>query len=435
MRSRRHGSATVLALLLIPSLVVAQTPRSAAPRSSPPPAAAFSVPFDANIAVNQPDQFSWMLFIALNKLAPTQPVVNGNTLNNALWETWADDPTTFPSSPDLSNPPQWPSGAINIPPDVTAPVPATSQPKAPAPGSMPAKRLRPGIKQLIHDDIRGQMRITNVHGTQRGLGNAAAAADEAAPSEEVHRNRQAFDFIVQNNLWYTQGLAKAFASGQTVTFPTTSIEVKANWVPIQASQKSQYHWNYDANGNLIGLVAMHIISKTIPNWTWATFEWAGNAGRCDYIGCHDQFGYTPANIAPQTPTGGQYPAGTITPALQALFTTANLAPEFSHYRLKGSQIDFVTPTGIATLLGNSVTESGFVSTSSCMTCHSRAAVDSSGVPTPNAGFIGQNSPNGAPNPQWFFNTSTSPYTPTYVPIDFVWGIINAAAAPPTTSKK
>ena len=39
------------------------------------------------------------------------------------------------------------------------------------------------------------------------------------------------------------------------------------------------------------------------------------------------------------------------------------------YRLKGSQIDFADHTGFSTVLGNSVTEAGFMNKSSCISCY------------------------------------------------------------------
>lgn len=88
------------------------------------------------------------------------------------------------------------------------------------------------------------------------------------PCEEVHRNQAAFHYIVQNNLWYTQGLAEAFGKGNAIDFPIDSIEVKSNWVRIEEQEKTSYHWNYDESGQLWGLVATHISSKALPNWFW-----------------------------------------------------------------------------------------------------------------------------------------------------------------------
>ncbi len=59
------------------------------------------------------------------------------------------------------------------------------------------------------------------------------------------------------------------------------------------------------------LVAMHVISKMVPNWSWATFEQVNNPGRCDILGCVDSFGAVPARVPPASPSAPQnklYPA-------------------------------------------------------------------------------------------------------------------------------
>jgi hypothetical protein len=237
---------------------------------------------------------------------------------------------------------------------------------------------------------------------------------------------------VQNNLWYRQGLKAAFAIGRPIIFPIETIEIKADWTPIPdtPAEKAKYHWNYDSSGTLYGLIALHIISKAIPNWTWATFEWTGNTGRCDFIGCRDNFGSIP-NYVPTNPQPDKgYPAGQLTPELLALFQAAGLNAEWQNYRLKGSQVDFTESTGKATRLGNSITEEGFVSSSSCLTCHARAAVDMDGILFPQAGFNPDgSSPNGAPSPDWFYNTTSDPWTMKYLQMDFVWGFLRARPAP------
>ena len=46
-----------------------------------------------------------------------------------------------------------------------------------------------------------------------------------------------------------------------------------------------YHVNAEQDGTKYALVSMHVISKQVPNWTWATFEHRFNPGRCDIMGC------------------------------------------------------------------------------------------------------------------------------------------------------
>jgi hypothetical protein len=204
--------------------------------------------------------------------------------------------------------------------------------------------------------------------------------------------------------------------------------------------------------------------KALPGWHWYAFEHVGDLGRCDYIGCNDSFGYEqPApdgfygnfipphtqsdGLATPSPvflTGQTYDSGTITASLEMLFdamgigTTPSANPDmpsptdeaWRSYRLKGTQTTFTTSYGVPTLLGNSVTEGGFVNSASCMTCHAQAAVNGDGHPAlANIGasrrlnLIGYNQvENGAPDPAWFFLANN-----TYLALqtDFVWGILHA----------
>ena len=283
------------------------------------------------------------------------------------------------------------------------------------------------------------------------------------------RNKAAFEYIVKNELWYTEGLRDAFTIGKPIVFPTDAIEIKANWVPITAAQKSRYHWNFDTNGKLYGLVALHISSKVLPNWFWATFEWVDNPGRSDYIGSRDQFGvaYPRTNPRPGEPydprvqnpfdggTGKIYPPGKVTDALLKLFSDAGFSKEWTaewtNYRLKGSQVDFADATGVPILLGNSVTEAGFVPSASCITCHARATINAQGVLSPQAGFkstplspvlpglagvsvpVPNESYNGYPKPSWFWQITDAQATLQNLQVDFVWSFRHAKSLNPANN--
>jgi hypothetical protein len=350
-------------------------------------ACAQPAPADPNPGMNNPDRISWQLFVTVNGPAATP----GN--NNALFETWASDGDTFRRTP------VWPA----------TPTPAELSP----PALTLFKPLPPGL----------QPRVVPGGG------------------EEVRRNKVTFDFIVNNNLYTRAGLRAAFAAGKSISLPVDSIEVKANWVPVETVNPALYHVNTASDGKQYALVSMHIISKQLPNWTWATFEHQNNPGRCDYIGCSDQFGATVPFVAPEPVSqfGRVYPPCQKTPAAQAMMASGRLDNVWQNYCLKGSQTEFTGPTGIPTLLGNSVTENGFANTSSCISCHSRAAFDVLGRPTPNAGFLdpSQNaalcpvpnqsidacSPNGTPNISWFWSNQGTPnQRMLFMQGDFVWAI-------------
>ncbi len=376
---------------------------------------------DPNLAMNDPDKLAWTLFLQVNTDAKTA----GN--NNALFETWASDGQTFRQNPT------WPSTATPI--------------------ALGSRAL--GIVQQLRSKIR------------------PFAVPGGTVTEETRRNKPDFDFIVQNNLYKVSGLKAAFASNKLLSFPVDSIEVKANWVEVSslrnfngfsgtpADAAKIYHVN-SAGGKQYALVAMHVISKLVPNWTWATFEHKDNPGRCDVLGCKDDFGAQQKVVPPQSAVESRdrYPGCVKTPELTKLFDQVKLDPAYLNYCLKGSQADFTDATGLAIRVGNSVTEQGFVNQASCMSCHGRAAFDSSGHMTTFAGFdpisvglsLFENAgegPVGAIKSSWYWVSDGPPSFPAPVgeknltrialPADFVWSIpfcaIDDTANPPETTSR
>ena len=362
---------------------------------------------DPNPAINNPDKLAWELFAMVNKSVPS---LN----NNVVFETWAGNEDTFkqnPQFPGASGPPSCPS------PQVVA--------AAPLP--------QPTITPTASPKILNVPALIAFAPRPAGL----QAHVLTGGKEETRRNRATFDFIACNKYQTKAGLRVAFASGLPISFPIESMEVKANWEPAGNRDPSEYHINTAADNKRYALVSMHIISKQVPNWTWATFEHKDNPGRCDFIGCHDRFGALTVDVDPHQATGGQYDACIKTPAVKKLFAAAGLPAMWENYCLKGSQVDFLTPTGVPTRLGNSVTERGFVDTSSCLTCHSRASVNAMGRDTQGVGFLvpplptlcpggpdADCSPNGAPVPAWFWTNPGQP-DPTMLAMqtDFVWSVL------------
>lgn len=346
---------------------------------------------DANLAMNDPDQFAWKLFIQVNASAGG---------GNALFETWASDTDTFKMQPQF--------------------------PTAPAPLS-----LRPPV---VPQEGRQAMLAAGHVLPQLPPGAAKGVL------EETRRNKATFDFIVQNNLHKVSGLIAAY-NKPLISFPVDSVEVKANWLPVEdvpeftlnrvtAAQVPQmFHVNTDSDGKKYALVAMHVISKAVPNWTWATFEHEMNPARCDILGCKDKFGL-PAPVLANPALGTGYPPCAKTAALTALFASAQWNAAFTHYCLKGSQSDPVDTTGLDIRVGNSVTEAGFVDRSSCITCHGRAAFNAQGKATTTAGFGSDGAPLGPLQPSWFWSSIGTPPVfegkPGLVkiaqPADFVWSI-------------
>ncbi|HSP15322.1 MAG TPA: hypothetical protein VLV78_11270 [Thermoanaerobaculia bacterium] len=275
----------------------------------------------------------------------------------------------------------------------------------------------------------------------------------------------------------------------TVDFPSDAVMIKSDWV-IAKYAKSFYGITEDPDHPFIKMIidtasdpnnpnkteraecwllSIHVSSKDIPNWVWTTFEHVNNRGRCDYIGCNDSFGfsssdqtcpgqarnYTAAhtscdNLASPAwvfDLGKSYASGPISPSLDAVFNALGIGsgpaplpgaqaptprdPAWRSYRLKGSQTEFTDSTGRRTLLANSITEAGFILTSSCMTCHARSGVNASGN-APLGVFVNEvneqgylQSVNGIPIPDWFHGSSQPPRLQT-LQCDFVWGILAAS---------
>jgi hypothetical protein len=272
------------------------------------------------------------------------------------------------------------------------------------PGDQPRpKRLRPITQQLA---LR--------RATPTTAATSPVQFDMSPVGEEVQRNHPAFDYIVNNKLYYLEGLNDAFNNGFVVNFPKDAIEIKSVWIPFTDGKgdkvpllnphthkpflskgkfvypdPSRYHTITgtftDTSGNTyktqFGLAGFHIMSKDTPIWTWQTWEQVDNPGRCDYLGCRDDFGAEQEVVPPDVGRKGQYtsyavqyPAGRLRPELLRLFAAAGITQEWSYYRLKGSQNNFTDTAGQPLLLGNSIAEAGFLQTASCITCHGRASI-------------------------------------------------------------
>jgi hypothetical protein len=347
---------------------------------------------DKNPAMNAPDKVAWQLFIEVNTSAGG---------SNATFETWAADADTFKPDPQF---------------------PPSPSPLAPHPPAL----------------------LTAARQEAQAHGRLLPAVPPKAGEEESRRNLPAFEFIVQHNLYRRSGLKTAF--GQTISFPVDSIEVKGNWWTFEliasdykvaiADIPKLFHVNTgvgpDGKPKQYGLVAMHVISKLVPNWTWATFEHRLNPARCDILGCKDSFGAQTPYVPPNRVAEQGYPDCAKTPALNALISNAKWDPAFTNYCLKGSQTDFTDNTGLDVRVGNSVTEDGFVATSSCMTCHSNAGWKQDGTPAAEI-FINKNplvGPLGPINTKTFWTTAKAPPIFQGMPglkqvgtsADFVWSI-------------
>lgn len=339
---------------------------------------------DQNPAMTRPDQLAWDLLAEI-----ARPVPGGVT-----FEAWASDADTFIDKP------RWPDGVRKV-----------------------------LINRIPPADSKEQGAIAPAR--HCAVGHVALCI-----GKESLRNRPAFDFIVGNGLTTRRGLAAYF--GKPMDFPVDSIEVKAEWLPVSELKawngvtpdeaSSLYYINTAKIGGEtvpVALVALHITTKLVPNWTWATFEHWKNPGRCDDEGCRDTFGAAEPAVAANAKPERGYARCQPSEALRALLRKAGVADIWLNYCLKGTQTDFVTPTGEATLRGNSVAETINAGVphgrSSCITCHAEAAFDRNGKTAKADPKIG------APDPKWFIG-SGSRAAPQFRQADFVWAIPFCAKA-------
>jgi len=195
---------------------------------------------------------------------------------------------------------------------------------------------------------------------------------------ETRLNRSTYEFVRTQCLYSIEGqqrYAKAVETGKKppIQFPADSIEVKAAWIdfadpqgdgsvpPIPPERRATYY-TADFQGKTFGLVALHILTKDLKNWFWATFR--HKDAPVDDAETPDTYG-PPSEIR-----------GTV----------------WENYRLGGVQADFTLPTGEPTLLSDHYVEFNFLKTS-CMTCHATAAI-SSQIATSSSGKKFTGIPNG-----------------------------------------
>src|ERR1700682_2664417 len=274
------------------------------------------------------DCVAWSTFTHISR-----PARNGT--RDLFWETWIDGRTVFASETEA---PSWP-GTVYRP-------------------------------KKLEFSFQAMMFATTVP-TNEGF--------------EVRINRPEFDSIVSNRMWNREGLKYAY-SHSAVDFPLDSVEVKARWQDIDEGEKATHHWQYVKDSisgypRLLGLKGLHIASRALPNWQWATWKHVSASDEMK-----DSFGF---------PAGGLMSSG-----LRRMFKLHRLPPELQNYRLIGTQTEFIKPDGKPTLLGNSMIELGTSKNASCITCHSLVRIDSQGcVQSQSVGCDGQCS--GAPKPEWF----------------------------------
>ena len=352
-------------------------------------------------AINQPDKFAWDLFVEINK-----PAQENNANGPVIWETWALARDVFANP---NTPPTW-SGR------------ATSR----------------STRQLERQPLQQMIRQMQKAGLERALPSSPKPSRLRVDpgviqrhGNETRMNQASFDFIVNNDLYYVEGQEAFFNQGKKVDFPIEAREIKAQWRRLDdPAMYGKYHTATVTNNGATetwGLTALHITTKDLPNWFWATFEHKDNEGIEGVVASHDSFGLD---------TNGD-----ISNQLQQLFQDNKLGMKWQNYRLRGTQVDFVDSIGRPTILANSQIERGFQATSSCITCHARASIG----PKPDQSFRTDEPQNpndnnrlsvfesgdpllgsiGSPDPSWFIDTTTVPPARKFTQLDFVWSLFRA----------
>jgi hypothetical protein len=366
-------------------------------------------PQDTAMAMNEPDCYAWRLFIALNWPADEAAKTADSTKpfgadGPVVWETWRNVRNGAPDTvfrPDGSDPGEW----LGSSPELARTIDNFD--------SEPLQQLiARGVEEFSIDPIAAELTIN-----------------------ETRMNRTSYEFVRSNNLFNLEGQVALFENGvETIAFPLNSKEVKAQWRQISEADKPRYHWaevtTLDGSLRLYGLTALHITTKDLPNWVWATFEHIDNrtsesdSGREGNEGwllpSVDRFACPAAPHNCETPPDGVGLEGT----------------KWENYVLRGTQIDFIDSRGNPTLLANSQPEEGFQLSSSCITCHAMASIGAAGTrlqifkslppATPIAvGHVGQ------PNPAWFRSPGVGRDNEgelRYTQLDFVWSLFRARPA-------
>jgi hypothetical protein len=396
-----------LAAALILVLLGAYTPARAADP--------WEIPTDPGLALRDPDRFAWQMFVALTWPAdvdsrmPASDRPYGDP-GPVMFETWAlSDQVYLDKGAEL---PVW----DDIP--------------------------WSGTRTLGRDSLPRQLALVRQE-------DPVTPGRSGHQQEEVRLNRAAFDYVRDNQLYSIEGQQWFFYNRQPVSFPMGAIEVKAIWRPIEEEDKVRYQWTAmkdPKTGRKLnyGLTALHITSKVLPKWFWATFEHVDNPYRA---GIHDEGWLNPSRDSVACPPG---------------FLDCNRAPagfgleatRWANYRLRGTQVDYVDADGSPVILANSEIETGLQQSASCMSCHARATIGPNrnaaasfafgpdakdhppASPTPMRLPVFDLQPdgrilsfNGAPRPGALDLPGQAPGgTVRYLPLDFVWSMMEAKSS-------
>jgi hypothetical protein len=288
----------------------------------------------SNPAMTNPDKHAWDLFLQLNRPADLS---KGRGVPDAakkigddgctVWETWRLGRGEVYKD-DGSQPPVWDDGANT---------------------ACQGKALEPTNLLILTDAINQKRKVPH---------KFQLLIDTQELTNESRMNRATYEFIVTHELYNIEGQQvfvkeasrtydKQTRTGSVLSFPEESMEIKGAWKELTKEEISQgaakkYH-TATVDGKTYGLTSLHIITKEVPNWFWATFAHKDN--RSPAIPDRDTYGM------PKELKGTKW----------------------ENYKLSGTQVDFTSSVGQPTRLADTVIEDGFEETSSCMSCHAMAS--------------------------------------------------------------
>lgn len=315
-----------------------------------------------------------------------------------------------------------------------------------------AKAAGNGKLRLLHGSIFSQSK--KIAGTDCSAMTTTPIEGYSPPSnltrnavycEEVFVSPAEASFVKRNLTTLVAQQTYGSARNGTINFPGTgtndprldldSLEVKVDWVPVTSYSNPTFVcpdptnslYTETINGACYALAAIHITSKVMPNWLWATFEpnsSVTNPNRCDpklYGACLDVWGTTSGQPYGKGQTAQQ------SSELRQAMAEARLNPAFNNYFLTGVQTQFVDDHGNPILLGNSFIEFNQgvpPGKSSCITCHQYASFDGKrppqGAPENNFG----KPPHGWPGVGYACNQNQNgncmPVVPNSTTQDFSW---------------
>ncbi len=364
-------------------------------------------PHSSTAAAQHSDEYAWRVFVALNwpasQHAPeADPRKTLDSQSPTVWEAWSSANDIFRA--DGADPGPWSRGPGLLTQHAAVPI-GSARFEAFSARDLPnLQRVQNGKMVPVKDPLASATRLT-----------------------EIHMNRAGYEYIRERGLYNTEGQLRVLEDGVTVAFPAATKEVKAKWRIISEAERGRYHTLTvtlaDGTTRLYGLTALHVVTKDLPTWFWATFEHVDNP-------------QLPGNDGWQAPSRDSFACG-------SAGADCNLAPRgvglegtvWQNYRLRGTLTAFVDSKGRPNLLANSELEAGMQPTASCITCHSRAGIgaagqqpirlpifDTSTVDSPQdpharRGFIG------VPRREWFENGRIQP-------LDFLWSMAKARPQSP-----